>query len=77
MTTAETAPQDAPAIPSVSLPCPLCGSTDASISLVLTDGDFHCHQCEANFTQDDVRSLIAGAKRWERVLKWCHEMPTE
>lgn len=57
----------------IHLPCPCCGEPNASIDIRLADGEFHCRDCETEFTAEHVRSLLA---RWALVMAWVDQMPT-
>jgi transposase-like protein len=54
------------------LPCPLCGA-EATVSVDLDDlANFECHECDENFTADDLRERMA---RWSAVLSWLDAAP--
>ena len=58
----------------ILLPCPMCGEAQASVSLNLADGEtFTCHECENDFTREDLQARIAS---WTRLLAWVDAMPT-
>jgi transcription elongation factor Elf1 len=62
-------------IPGLSLPCPCCGCSEATITLCLADATtLTCQDCGGEFTTDDVRSLI---RKWAKVLKWVDAMPSQ
>jgi hypothetical protein len=63
------------------LPCPLCGETEASIELCLselpnpnqTDDDlFTCNACGNGFSLSHVRAFVA---QWMPILKWLESCP--
>ena len=60
----------------LQLPCPKCNEQNANVSLHLDDAEtFTCHECEDEFSIDDVREYLATAQRWGRVLDWVQTMP--
>jgi uncharacterized protein (DUF983 family) len=63
-----------PASRGILLPCPHCGESEATITLNLSDMEtMTCQECDAEFTTDDVRNIIA---KWTPVLKWLDAAPT-
>jgi len=57
----------------ISLPCPCCGETDASIKLSLASmDDFECEHCDATFSREDVESFIS---KWSKLLSWIDTAP--
>jgi transcription elongation factor Elf1 len=53
-------------------PCPHCGET-ASVSVCLAALDeFHCGECDADFSADEVRVWVAA---WGKVLAWIDQAP--
>ncbi len=76
MQTAPTPTCTRPALKPMTLPCPRCGEASASISLELfrlgEGEELHCHDCDADFSLDEVRELIA---RWTRVVAWIDTVP--
>jgi hypothetical protein len=74
MSTTTTNQTAAPATPvrSIQLPCPQCGEAQANISLGLADFGLTCHECDAEFTIEEVRGFIA---RWTPVIRWLDDAP--
>lgn len=62
---------------SILLPCPMCGTEGASISVNLwaldDTGAFICHDCEGEFSIDFVKDMIA---KWTKMLEWVSQAPT-
>ena len=62
----------------ILLPCPKCGAPEANIAGylgVLGDEEqeqFHCGDCEADFSVGFVRDL---ATKWAKVLAWLDTAP--
>ena len=58
----------------ISLPCPACCEANASISLNLGNADLKCNKCDAEFTVDIIKELLA---RWGRVILRVESMPSD
>ena len=57
--------------------CPQCGEARASIDVRLADPyEFHCNECDNDFTASYVRTMIESVARWPKVLKWLATMPS-
>ncbi len=55
------------------LRCPKCGE-EATISLSLDNLKvFTCGECQEEFEADDVREMLAQAKKWELVFAWLQQ----
>jgi hypothetical protein len=59
-------------------PCPMCGEETASVLLRLanldeSDCEFQCVECDAEFSADHVRILIA---KWSKLLAWIDAAPS-
>jgi hypothetical protein len=53
--------------------CIACGNADATVSVMLHDlNQFHCSECDAEFSVEDVRAHLAA---WTRVLDWISLAP--
>jgi hypothetical protein len=53
--------------------CVLCGDAGRSITLDAHDtASFHCAACDADFTADEVRGIMAG---WAALLAWADQAP--
>lgn len=70
------------ALKEVRLPCPCCGEPKACVAVnvynVDPDGQselFNCRDCDALFGPEEIRDLIARARRWEAVLQWINQIP--
>jgi hypothetical protein len=62
----------------MQLYCPKCCEPAANIDLRLHNpGTLWCQECEAEFTTDDVRDLIDGARKWLKVVAWIDRMPAD
>jgi hypothetical protein len=55
-----------------TLPCPMCGEPDASISLMFSGGNFNCNECSAEFELSLIEGLV---QRWGLLLPWLKAMP--
>jgi hypothetical protein len=56
----------------MELTCIKCGA-EAEIHFNLADGDTcHCPECDADFTIDEVESLI---EQWGKILPWLKQHP--
>ncbi len=79
-TTTTTAPSTASSpreLRPFHLHCPMCGEHEANILVDLgsLDGDaFKCGSCEADFSVETVRTLLA---RWGRLLAWLDAVPQD
>lgn len=51
--------------------CPRCGE-DCRINVALDDGSLTCTGCDAEYTVDDVRAVIAA---WGPLLGWLDAHP--
>jgi transposase-like protein len=59
----------------ILLPCPCCGTSEASVTLSLADmNEFTCQDCDATFSRADVESFIA---KWSNLLSWIDAAPAE
>lgn len=78
-TNGTVAPATPKAMPCVQLPCPCCGEEVSNISLQVWALDevggnhFHCHECDAEFSMQSVRTLM---RRWGAFLAWVETIPT-
>ena len=64
----------------IKLPCPLCGGTNGVMiytnMLESADTDlFSCGGCDGSFGIDHVNELVAGAARWEAIVRWIDTVP--
>jgi uncharacterized Zn-finger protein len=69
-----TATQSKPAtFKGLALSCPMCGSTDARITLELTEGDpgeVTCQDCGESFTPAEAVELMAAKlAEWRKVAR--------
>ncbi len=59
-----------------TMPCPLCGSGEASIAVNLAcleeANAFQCHECDGEFSIEDVQTFI---RKWSRLLPWLCSVP--
>lgn len=58
----------------ITLPCPRCGESEAEIELRLWSKDYHCTQCNADITHDEMRGMLAA---WSKIIAWVDTMPCE
>ena len=57
-----------------NVPCILCGHSDGSVLVNLSDtSTFHCNECAEDFSADDVQTYVA---QWSAVLAWIQLAPT-
>jgi uncharacterized protein YfaQ (DUF2300 family) len=62
----------------MQLPCPCCGEPKANVTVCLEPSaegghEFTCQECNADFTEHDVRAFVA---KWTKALDWLGTMPT-
>lgn len=56
--------------------CPLCGEQEAVITVNLASPtEFHCGECDGDFSIDEVEALIDGAASWKKTIGWLLKMP--
>lgn len=61
------------------LPCPMCGSEEADITVCLaglskdgSDDEFHCRECDNYFGRAFIHILVS---RWAKVIDWVEQVP--
>ncbi len=60
----------------IKLLCPKCHDCEAAVQVNLyCPSDFHCLECDEEFTAADVQEVIEATARWTKTLTWLSTMP--